>query len=112
MKDDGKLTIYDTSALVREILNRNISGETRKILEMMIKGDEREGGVNLEPLCKLVKFEMPKCYGMFNCITAVPIDNKDWDEADKIEGVMTLIVGKEKRTFRGILSLSGIVKVF
>ena len=42
-------------------------------------------------------------------INAMPIDNKTWNEADKIEVVLTLDTDKEVKSFKGIVDLFGIV---
>lgn len=47
--------------------------------------------------------------GEYN-IRAAPIEGKTWAMADKVEVVMTLEVGNEKRVFRGLASLSACMR--
>lgn len=43
-------------------------------------------------------------------IKAIPINNKSWNEANDIEIVLSLDCGDETKVFKGIVSLSGIIK--
>lgn len=47
--------------------------------------------------------------GKYN-IKALPTEGKTWREANEIEVAFTLDVGDAVNTFKGIISLSGIVK--
>lgn len=43
-------------------------------------------------------------------LAVLPLDNKTWKEADKCEAVLTLELEGEKRTFRGVITLTAIQK--
>lgn len=43
-------------------------------------------------------------------IKVIPIDNKSWNDTNRMEAVFTLDTGSEKKVFRGLLDLSGIIK--
>lgn len=43
-------------------------------------------------------------------IKATPINNKTWNEANDIEIVLSLDCEDETKVFKGIVSLSGIIK--
>jgi hypothetical protein len=43
-------------------------------------------------------------------IKALPINNKSWEEADNLEVSLILCLPNEKRVFKGIATLSGIMK--
>jgi hypothetical protein len=43
-------------------------------------------------------------------LAVLPLDNKDWRTADKCEAVLTLQLEGEKRTFRGVITLTAIQK--
>ena len=44
-------------------------------------------------------------------IEAKPINNKSWREAQDIEVLISLIVGNEKRIFKGVATNTAIVKI-
>lgn len=39
-----------------------------------------------------------------------PFDNKNWRDTEKIEIVFSIDTDKEKRVFKGLIDLSGIIK--
>ena len=43
-------------------------------------------------------------------IKAIPTKNKTWREADDVEIIVSLDVGGEIKTFKGIVTLTGITK--
>lgn len=56
-------------------------------------------------------FTEPTINGNYNAKVS-PLNNKSWREAEELESIFVLEVNGEKKTFKGILTLHGISRVF